>query len=425
MPQFVGRPQKPTYPSVEAYLEVLAEDVGILLDTNPSAMKPFRDHLRQYNRTWTDWTTAKEARRQKCWEPSMGQPDHPLNVFRWDYNINPYDNDKERKVLSGSYSLLAFIHDRKLSHLKKINKGIVVSSEAIEQTLAAPGNMIDGGHINRKSRMLAEMTLIEEHYNRVQVDIQEYVASCAVESEAEKARKAKELDRLTKLPDVELFEYVAGIFRKRELKVLAKDETWLSLDRSLKPGFEIAIERLKQAGKTSEIELLQYHYGRFLHYARNINIKSFRGFRDWKLVKLAGKQATELAKKFEDVAASPREAKQESKPIAESAEEEQQQQPGRKDRQPRNKTRRKRKAPPELLKEARERKAVKELASNPNMTCIELAKILECDKSTVVRLKAWKNKGVLDYKPPKGIVTRQEDDSYTVDGIARTEPEDQ
>ncbi len=88
-------------------------------------------------------------------------------------------------------------------------------------------------------------------------------------------------------------------------------------------------------------------------------------------------------------------------------------------------TKRKRKAPPEFLKEARERNAVKELTKNPNITCVKLAEILECHKSTVVRLKAWINREVLSSELPKGILTRQEDDSYTVDGIARTEPEDQ
>ncbi|MBL7145829.1 MAG: hypothetical protein ISS76_16445 [Phycisphaerae bacterium] len=85
---------------------------------------------------------------------------------------------------------------------------------------------------------------------------------------------------------------------------------------------------------------------------------------------------------------------------------------------------RRRKTPPEILKEVRERKAAKELAENPNVTCIELAKILECHKSTVVRLKAWINRKVLSSELPEGIVTHQEDDSYSIDGIARTEPED-
>ncbi len=88
-------------------------------------------------------------------------------------------------------------------------------------------------------------------------------------------------------------------------------------------------------------------------------------------------------------------------------------------------TKRKRKAPPEFLKEARERKVANELSKDPNITCVKLAEKLECHKSTVVRLKAWINREVLSSELPKGILTRQEDDSYTVDGIARTEPEDQ
>jgi hypothetical protein len=79
----------------------------------------------------------------------------------------------------------------------------------------------------------------------------------------------------------------------------------------------------------------------------------------------------------------------------------------------------KRKAPLELLKEARERQAVKELAKNPNITCRELGKILDCHETTIIRLKAWKKRGVLSYEGQEGLTTRQEDDSYNVDGVVR------
>lgn len=310
-----GAPQKPTYPSVKAYLMDLAKDVAILVD-DPTIMKRFREQLRLYNKMCTEWITAETADREERWEPSMGKPEYPWNVFDRTFNLHGYDNEKEAKVLSGSYSLLAFTHDRELPHLENINNGIVLSSEVIEQTLAAPGNMIEG-HFNQESSILDEITLIEEHYNRVRVDIKECIASRTVESDSEKVRKAQELDRVAQLSDVELFEYVASLFKKRDLKVLAKDETWLSLDRSVKPWFEIAIERLKQTGKEKKIGLLQYCYKNLLYRARNINIKSFRGSRDWRLLELASKQANELGKELERIAESLKEAKQEPKPIAE------------------------------------------------------------------------------------------------------------
>jgi len=86
-------------------------------------------------------------------------------------------------------------------------------------------------------------------------------------------------------------------------------------------------------------------------------------------------------------------------------------------------SKRKRKAPLEHLKEARERHAACELAKDPNITCAELAEILECHKSTVVRLKAWKNRNILSSERPEGVVTHQKDDSYIVDGVAEAERE--
>jgi hypothetical protein len=68
-----------------------------------------------------------------------------------------------------------------------------------------------------------------------------------------------------------------------------------------------------------------------------------------------------------------------------------------------------RKIPPQLLKETRERQGAEILAKNPGMTCRELAKKLECDGSTVTRLKAWKNRGVVSAKRKKGFVKYNED----------------
>jgi hypothetical protein len=55
-----------------------------------------------------------------------------------------------------------------------------------------------------------------------------------------------------------------------------------------------------------------------------------------------------------------------------------------------------RKSPPQLLKEARERQTAQEISQNPHITSPELGNILGCNKSTIVRLKAWKNRGCLD-----------------------------
>jgi hypothetical protein len=96
---------------------------------------------------------------------------------------------------------------------------------------------------------------------------------------------------------------------------------------------------------------------------------------------------------------------------------------GGKGEKPKSKKKR-RKAPTGLLKEARERQAVKELVKNPNITCRELGKILGCHETTVIRLKAWKERGVLSYEGQEGLTTRQEDDSYNVDGVVRNKREE-
>ena len=80
------------------------------------------------------------------------------------------------------------------------------------------------------------------------------------------------------------------------------------------------------------------------------------------------------------------------------------------------------KTPRQFLKEARERQAAQELAKDPNLTAKKLGEILECDKSTVVRMKAWQKKNVLNNPLPKGFIKRTKDENYsTVEAI--NEPE--
>ena len=76
-----------------------------------------------------------------------------------------------------------------------------------------------------------------------------------------------------------------------------------------------------------------------------------------------------------------------------------------------------RKTPPQILRESRERQAAKEL-SERKITAEKLGKILGCDKSTVVRLKAWKNRQVLNSNPPDGFIERNEDGETSIEAIA-------
>jgi hypothetical protein len=74
---------------------------------------------------------------------------------------------------------------------------------------------------------------------------------------------------------------------------------------------------------------------------------------------------------------------------------------------------RRKKTPPQLLKETRERHAAQELTKNPNITAEKLGKMLECDKSTIVRLKAWQNRRTLAYSPPPNGFKKQDDEGRT------------
>jgi len=85
---------------------------------------------------------------------------------------------------------------------------------------------------------------------------------------------------------------------------------------------------------------------------------------------------------------------------------------------------RKMKTPPQLLKETRERYIAEELLKIPQPTSIELAAKLDCNKSTICRSGAWKNRRVFSTQLPEGIIVHGKDDSYSVDAVEETEPED-
>lgn len=292
MPLIPGIPQRPEYSSVNAYLSDLAMDIAMLVDREKK--KRFREQLHIYKKMWMVYEAAQKG----CWTRAMGKPEHPLNVLSRLYN-SQNDPEKEVRRLAGCYSLLAFIHDSQLPKLNRINNNIIVSSDIIEQTLEATRNQIGGQSIDSK---IAETHLIEEYYNRVRVDLKEYCERGTGKSEDEDLSETEEIQKAKTLSDVELFDETARKFKDRSIIPLRRNETWYDLNRSLKPWFDLAIQRLQQAGKTNEIRLLQYEYKNVLRYARGINIKSFRGFPDPRIFELASKQAAELAKKFVDIA---------------------------------------------------------------------------------------------------------------------------
>jgi len=79
------------------------------------------------------------------------------------------------------------------------------------------------------------------------------------------------------------------------------------------------------------------------------------------------------------------------------------------------------KTPPQLLKESRERQAAQELAKDPNITSDRLGKILGCDKSTVVRLKAWQSKDALKGNAPNGFIKQTKDGDRSIEAIDERE----
>lgn len=300
--RYIPRFEKPYYASVEAYLSDLAEDIAMLLDS--AKTERFREQLCLYNKAWTAWTTYDEAKRKKRWKRVMGKPECPLNFFSRTYNIR-YDPEDEAKRLPGFYSILAFIHDSQLPRLDKINN-VIESSKIIEETLAAPESMIEGSPIG--SRNIGQIYVIEELFNCVRVDLTEYFRESAESEE-------KQQDHLAEmLSDIELFECLAKEFEKRSRKVLEPNETWFDLDRSLKGRFDLAVQRLQQAGAAKTVGSLQYRYKNLLHFARGMNIRSFRGWRDPSIVASAHKHAHELTQDFKGLAHTAKENSAPEKP---------------------------------------------------------------------------------------------------------------
>ncbi|MFH1371793.1 MAG: hypothetical protein ABII09_10990 [Planctomycetota bacterium] len=85
----------------------------------------------------------------------------------------------------------------------------------------------------------------------------------------------------------------------------------------------------------------------------------------------------------------------------------------KKERKPKSSNVQRSKTPPQILKETRERQAAKLLAESSekgeHLTAENLGKKLGCDKSTAVRLEAWKKQGMLGVKePPNGNKLRNE-----------------
>lgn len=307
---------RPRFTSVKAYLSELAKDIAEIV-VDPVKMERFREQLRIYADLWKQWTTADEAQRQGCWVPAMGRPECIFNIFSRSYRPLK-DLEKEAKRLTGSYALCALIHDSQLSHLDKINTDIIPAA-AIDETLSAPRNTLEGRSIGNwnSGEDVREIYLIEEFFNRVNVDLQEFCNS--EENKLKQASIEEQIQQASGLSDIEVLELTAKKFEERAKKVLSKDETWQSLDRSLKGYFDLAIQRLQLQGLTdNKAGLLRYQYQNLLHYARGINIKSFRGFPDSAIASYARKNASELAKKFKDFAQRAKENSTPKKPCSET-----------------------------------------------------------------------------------------------------------
>jgi hypothetical protein len=297
MPRIPGFPEEPQYNSVKAYLSELAKDIAEMV-VDSAKMKRFREQLKIYANLLKQWTTFDEANRQGCWVPSMGRPECIFNIFSRSYNPFLKDVEKEAKRLAGSYALCALIHDSQLSHLEKIDTDII-PTEAVEETLSAPRNTLEGrilGNWN-SGPDVREIYLIEDFFNMVKVDLQEFCKS--EENNLSQVSIEREIKKASKLSDKEFLELTAKKFEERAKKVVSKDETWHDLNRQLKGWFDDAVDRLIKLDFTeNEIGLLRYHYKNLLHYTRGINIKSFRGFPDTSIASSARKQASDLAEKF-------------------------------------------------------------------------------------------------------------------------------
>ena len=299
MPKIPGLPERPHYNSVKAYLSELAKDIAEMVD-DPVKMKRFRGQLKKYAKFWQKWKTFEDADQKGCWKPEMGRPECIFNIFSRSYNPLK-DIEKEAKRLAGSYALCALIHDSQLPHLDKINTDII-PIEAIEETLSSPRNTLEDRLVGNwnSGPDVREIYLIEEFFNRVKVDLQEFCKS--EENKSTQASVEKQIQNANELSDTEFIELTAKKFEQRAKKVLSTDETWHDLDRSLKGWFDTVIGRLKKSGfPDNDIGLLKYLYKNLLHYARGINIKSFRGFPDSRIAELASNTAFELTEKFKSI----------------------------------------------------------------------------------------------------------------------------
>lgn len=295
-----GFPERPHYNSVEAYLKELAKDIAEIT-VDPIKMGRFKEQLKIYAKSWQKWKTFEDADQKGCWKPEMGRPECIYNIFSRTYNFLN-DTEKEDKGLAGSYALCAMIHDSQLPHLDKINTDII-PVEAIEETLSAPRNTLEGRTVGpcNSGPDVREIYLIEEFFNRVSIDLQEFCKSD--ENKIKQKFIEGQIHQASELSDVEFLKIVMEKFKERAKNVLSKDANWHDLDRSLKGWFDAAIERVKNQGFTDDtIGLLNYFYSNLLYYTRSITIKSFRGFSDPIIVNYAKKYATELAEKFNELA---------------------------------------------------------------------------------------------------------------------------
>jgi hypothetical protein len=300
MPRIPGFPERPHYNSVKAYLLELAKDVaGLVVD--PVKMERFREQLKIYAGFWQKWKIAEDADQNGCWKPEMGRPECVFNVFSRSY-FSSNEPEKETKRLAGSYALCALIHDSQLPHLDKINTDII-PAEAVEEMLSAPRNTLEDRIVGNwnSGPDVREIYLIEDFFNMVNVDLQEFCKS--EENKLTQASIERQIQQASQFSDEDFLELTAKKFEERAKKVLSKDETWHDLNRLLKGWFDAAVERLKKLDFTeNEIGLLKYHYKNLLHYTRGITIKSFRGFPDSRIKQLASNQASELVAKFKDFA---------------------------------------------------------------------------------------------------------------------------
>lgn len=255
MPRFPGFPERPQYPSVKAYLSELAKDIAEMV-VDPIKMERFREQLKIYANLWKEWTTFEEADRKGCWVLSMGRPECIFNIFSRSYKPLK-DSEKEAKRLAGAYALCALIHDRQLPHHDKINTDIIPKI-AVEETLSAPRNTLEGrilGNWN-SGPDVREIYLIEDFFNMVKVDLQEFCKS--EENKLTQVSIEREIKQASKLSDKEFLDLTAKKFEERAIKVLSKDETWHDLNRQLKGWFDAAVERLRKLDFTeNEFGLLK------------------------------------------------------------------------------------------------------------------------------------------------------------------------